>query len=287
MIQQLPDKRVYIEYGPTRMVLDVFVGEKRVPEIGIIAAERLVLEIDNLAQYMPQLRKMRAFSKVSDDFPSVLNKMITAVEKSGYEELNTLGAVAGSFSDLALEYVSGLGATRAIINNGGDLALNDLTGKDIKVGIPLDKDSSKEQLVLTINQEMNVHGICTSGIGGRSFTKGIAKAAVVLAEDSATADACATYIGNMTNVEDENIIRSLAEKIDSCTDIPGQMITLKVGHLSEKSKYKALLNGLDVAEALFKKSIIKGAVICIEDKIVKYPEDLNVKYEFIQATPSK
>jgi hypothetical protein len=278
MIQQLSDNRIFVDYGPTQMVIDVYAGGSRVPEIGIIAAERLILEIDKLAKYLPQLRKMRVYSNVSNDFPDVLNKMIVAVEKCGYDELNTLGAVAGSFSDMVLEYVLELGATRAIINNGGDIALNDLTGKDIKVGIPLYKDSNKGQLILTVTREMNVHGICTSGTGGRSFTKGIATAAVVLAQDSATADACATYIGNMTNVEDENIIRCLADEIDSGTDISGQMITLKVGRISEKNKHKALLNGLNIAEALYNKGIIKGAVICIEDKIVKFPEDLNVRF---------
>lgn len=278
MIQQLPDNRVFIDHGPTQMVLDVYVEDDRVPEIGIIAAERVVSEIEKLAEYMPQLRKMRAYSNVDDDLPSVLNKMITAVNKSGYEELNTLGAVAGSFSDIALESVLELGATRAIINNGGDIALNDLTGKDIKVGIPIYIDANHGQLVLNITREMNIHGICTSGIGGRSFTKGIATAAVVLAENAATADACATYIGNMTNVEDENIVRCLADEIDSGTDITGQMITLKVGQISEKNKYMALLNGLYVAEDLFKKGIIKGVVICVGEKIVKYPEDLNVDY---------
>lgn len=278
MIQQLPDNRVFIDHGPTQMVLDVYVEDDRVPEIGIIAAERVVSEIEKLAEYMPQLRKMRAYSNVDDDLPSVLNKMITAVNKSGYEELNTLGAVAGSFSDIALESVLELGATRAIINNGGDIALNDLTGKDIKVGIPIYIDANHGQLVLNITREMNIHGICTSGIGGRSFTKGIATAAVVLAENAATADACATYIGNMTNVEDENIVRCLADEIDSGTDITGQMITLKVGQISERNKYMALLNGLYVAEDLFKKGIIKGVVICVGEKIVKYPEDLNVDY---------
>lgn len=278
MIQQLPDNRVFIDHGPTQMVLDVYVEDDRVPEIGIIAAERVVSEIEKLAEYMPQLRKMRAYSNVDDDLPSVLNKMITAVNKSGYEELNTLGAVAGSFSDIALESALELGATRAIINNGGDIALNDLTGKDIKVGIPIYIDANHGQLVLNITREMNIHGICTSGIGGRSFTKGIATAAVVLAENAATADACATYIGNMTNVEDENIVRCLADEIDSGTDITGQMITLKVGQISEKNKYMALLNGLYVAEDLFIKGIIKGVVICIGEKIVKYPEDLNVDY---------
>lgn len=278
MIQQLPDNRVFIDHGPTQMVIDVYVGDERVPEIGVITAEHVISQLETLSVYMPQLSKMRAYTKTSDELPKVLNKMIVAVEKSGYEELNTLGAVAGSFSDIALEKALELGATRVIVNNGGDIALNDLTGKDVKVGIPLYSGINKKQLLLTVKSEMNVHGICTSGIGGRSFTKGIATVAVALAENAATADACATYLGNMTNVDDENIVRCMAEEIDTGTDIPGQLVTLKVGQISRKNKYKALFNGLSTAENLYKKGIIKGAIICIDNDIVKCPDDLNVRY---------
>jgi len=278
MFQQLPDNRVFIDHGPTQMVIDVYVGDERIPEIGVITAERVISQLEELAVYLPQLSKMRTYTKISDEFPKVLNKMIVAVEKSGYKELNTLGAVAGSFSDLALEYALELGGTRVIVNNGGDIALADLMGKDIKVGIPLYKDTVQGQLVLIITEEMKIRGICTSGIGGRSFTKGIATAAVALAENAATADACATYLGNMTNVDDENIVRCLAEEIDSGTDIPGQMVTLKVGQISERNKYKALYNGLSAAEDLYKRGIIRGAIICIGNDIVKCPDDLNVNY---------
>lgn len=278
MIQQLPDNRVFIDHGPTQMVIDVYVGDKRVPEIGVITAERVISQLEELAVYLPQLSKMRTYTKTSDEFPKVLNKMIVAVEKSGCQELNTLGAVAGSFSDLALEYALELGGTRVIVNNGGDLALIDLAGKDIKVGVPLYKDENKGQLVLTITKDMNIHGICTSGIGGRSFTKGIATAAVALGENAAIADACATYLGNMTNVDDENIVRCLAEEIDSGTDIPGQMVTLKVGQINDRNKYKALFNGLSAAEDLYKRGIISGAIICIGNDIVKFPDNLNVSF---------
>ena len=236
MIQQLPDNRVFINHGPTQMVIDVYIGDERVPEIGVTTAKRVISQLDELAAYLPQLSKMRTYTKTSEKFPKVLNKMIVAVEKSGYKELNTLGAVAGSFSDFAQEYALELGGTRVIVNNGGDIALTDLTGKEIKVGVPLYENVDMGQLVLTITKEMGIHGICTSGIGGRSFTKGIATAAVALAENAATADACATYLGNMTNVDDENIVRCMAEEIDTGTDIPGQLVTLKVGKISKKKQ---------------------------------------------------
>lgn len=277
MIEKLQDERIFINHGPIQMVIDAYVKGERKAEIGLEAGRHVLDQFNKLIQYIPPLKSMRAYTSTSSRFPEVLNKMIIAVEKSGYNELNTLGAVAGSFSDIALEKAVELGATRVIVNNGGDIACTDLEGKSIKVGIPYATKDEKRQLILEIAKDENIHGICTSGMGGRSFTKGIATAAVALASDAATADACATYLGNMTNVEDENIIRCLAEEIDSETDIKGQLITVKVNEISQEKKYRALLNGLNAAEDLYNRGIIEGAIICIEDIIVKCPESLKVE----------
>lgn len=274
MIQELEDKRIFINHGPIQMALDIKVGSTRNSEIGFLVAEHVIEQFDRLLVYMPQLKIMRAFQKTNEEYPKVLNKMITAVNKCGDKAINSLGAVAGSFSDIALEKALQLGATRAIINNGGDIAFKDIYGKPIKVGIPLNRNLSKTQLVMTITGDMNIAGVCTSGLGGRSFTKGIATASVALASDAATADACATSLGNMTNVEDGNVTRCFAEEIDSGTDIPGQIVTLNVGDISKKKTYEALLNGLNAAEKLYERDIIKGAVLCIKDSVVMIPENI-------------
>lgn len=274
MIQELEDKRVFINHGPIQMALDIKIDSKRCPELGFLTAEYVIEQFESLLTYMPELKAMRTFNKTNEEYPKVLNKMITAVNRCGDETINTLGAVAGSFSDTALEKALELGATRVIINNGGDIAFRDVSGEPIKVGIPLNRNLSKTQLVMEITEDMNIRGICTSGLGGRSFTKGIATAAVALASNAATADACATHLGNKTNVQDENITRCYAEEIDSGTDIPGQLVTLNVGNIGNKKIYKALFNGLNAAEKLYEKDIIKGAVLCISDNVIMIPENI-------------
>lgn len=278
MIELLRDNRIYINHGPTQMVIDAYVHNDKAPQIGIEAGKLVLEQLEQLATYYPELKRMKTFTKESDEFPAVLNKMICAVQKSGYEDLNTLGAVAGSFSDLALEEAIKLGATKVIINNGGDIALKDLSKNPVNVGIPFKDHNCDRELVLTITGDMNVGGICTSGFGGRSFTKGIANFVVALAENAAIADACATYLGNLTNVEDDNIIRCFAEQIDSGTDIAGQMVTVKVGYISETKQLQALYNGIKIAENLCNKEIIKGAIICVQDNIVKYPDNLKIDF---------
>ncbi|MBC2581976.1 UPF0280 family protein [Clostridium sp. DJ247] len=276
MIEVLSNGKVFVNYGPIQMVLDISVNNIKSPKLGTEVSKYVISEFNKLLEYMPLIKSRELVKTTNNNFPRVLHKMFSAVEKSGDNTLTPLAAVAGSFSDIALEKALELGATRVIINNGGDIALKDITGASIKVGIPLNTELNNTELILTITNESNIQGICTSGLGGRSFTKGIATAAVALGETAAIADACATYLGNETNVEADSITRCLAEDIDSETDIPGHLITLSVGELTEKDVYKALLNGLNKAENLHENNIIQGAVLCVKDSIVMVPDNIAV-----------
>jgi ApbE superfamily uncharacterized protein (UPF0280 family) len=276
MIGELQDKRIFLNHGPIQMALDIWAEDERVPSLAREVASYIISEFEKLAIYLPNLKKMGYYSEIDSSNPDVLNKMIASVNLLGDDDMNTLGAVAGSFSDIALEKALELGATRVIINNGGDIALKDLTGKKIKVGIPLG-NSSKSQVVINIGKDDGIGGICTSGMGGRSFTKGIATAAVVFAKSASIADSCATHVANMTDVEDDSILRCLAEEIDSGTDIPGRIVTLGIKGLSTRQKHIALLNGATAAEKLIARDVIKGSIICIEDYVVKVPDNLLVE----------
>ncbi|MFT8316534.1 MAG: UPF0280 family protein [Clostridium sp.] len=272
MVEILENQKVFINNGPIQMVLDISTGSEKTPELGLEVSKYVISEFNRLAEYIPYIKSNKVL-KINENKPSiVLEKMMNAVGRSGDKSLTPLAAVAGSFSDFALEKALELGATRVIINNGGDIALKDISGTPINVGIPL----NNAELVLTITYGSNIQGICTSGLGGRSFTKGIATAAVSLGETAAIADACATYMGNETNIEAEGIVRCYAEEIDSETDIPGHLVTLKVGDISEKNVYRALLNGLKKAEKLCNNNTIKGAILCVKDRIVMVPDNIAV-----------
>lgn len=275
MIKQLQDNRIFINYGPIQMAIDTYTNGERNIDIANKVAEYVVSHFEEVVSFIPNLKDMKFFKEPSNEYPTVMNKMIIAVEKVEDNHLNTLAAVAGSFSEVALEKALELGAHRVIINNGGDIALKDILDNAIKVGIPINK--TNKILTVDIDESTDITGVCTSGLGGRSFTKGIATSVVVMAKQASIADACATHLANMVNVEDDNIIRCLAEEIDSGTDIKGQLVTVKVGNISNTKKDIALYNGVEEAERLYKKGILLGAVLCIDDKIVKYPDNLNIK----------
>ena len=108
-------------------------------------------------------------------------------------------------------------------------------------------------------------GITTSGLGGRSFTRGIASAVTVLAENSSLADAASTAIANDCFVEDSSIIQVPAGQIDLNTDIAMVKVTVGVGVLNPAKKAQAVQNALSKANAfcppLQISSILTKAVI--------------------------
>ena len=57
--------------------------------------------------------------------------------------------------------------------------------------------------VIRLDGSQAAWGVTTSGVGGRSLTRGIASAVTVLAANASVADAAATAIGNACFVEDE------------------------------------------------------------------------------------
>ena len=173
--------------------------------------------------------------------------MIEATKKMEEQDLTPLAAVAGAASDVVADFMFSKGGTKIIVDNGGDIAIRLREGEVARVGVKTEIDANQPDYLISIDSAMGIGGVATSGLGGRSFTKGIASAATVLSETAAFSDAAATVIGNFTNVEDPNIMRSLAEKIYPDTDIGGEWVTIEVGELSqEKSKkhWKRSFKGL-------------------------------------------
>ena len=274
MMEILRDKRVFLDYGPIQMVLDLSVRGRRSPIKSRKVAERIIEEFENLVPWREKL-KNRAVVKAKD-MPTTAEKMINAASFFP-GELTPMAAVAGAFSDTALEVALETGADRVIINNGGDIALADTLGGTFNTALPL--KGSSELINISVDTA-RIRGICTSGLGGRGFTRGVASAAVVLASSSAVADACATYIGNFTCVESGNVLKCPAEELDVDTDIAGEEVTFKVGFLDKKEIYRALLNGLKPAERLYEQGIIEGVLLQVSGETAVFPEELAQKVAF-------
>lgn len=273
MIELMRDERVFVNHGPIQMTIDVSNGRRRYNKLGQQVAYDVIAQFEEMLGYMDIVKGLDMNCEIKEEYPEVLVKMIKAVKAVGDISFTPLAAVAGSFSEYALEKAISYGAGRIIINNGGDIALKDMEGNSINVGIPLENNLNGKKLVFKVDSSSCIEGICTSGFGGRSFTKGIADKAVALSIKASIADVCATFMANETNIDDENIVRALAEEIDSVTDIKGHVVTLKIGKLTKEKRQKALINGYSVAEKLYADNLIKRGAIILGEDILLIPDN--------------
>ncbi len=266
-IQLLSSGGVLLDYGPMHMFISVFEEGKPLIILAEEGAHFAMGVLEDLARFLPVIKKKSEGLKLKDAFPEVVRKMIESTNKMGEPDLTPLAAVAGTASDAVADFIFSKGGTKIIVDNGGDIAIRLREGEIAKVGIKTEIDAKRPSYIISIEPTLDIGGIATSGLGGRSFTKGIASAATVLARTASLADSAATVIGNFTNVEDANIARSRAEEIYPDTDIPGEWVTTRVGELSQEKIEEALINGLSKAGSICQKGLIHGALIAVQGQV--------------------
>lgn len=266
-IQILSNRTVFVEYGPMRMFISAFENGMPLVDLAKEGGRLAIRVLEDLARFLLVIKKKAQELEVEKTFPDVVRRMIEATKKMGEPDLTPLAAVAGTASDVVADFMISQGGTKIIVDNGGDIAIRLREGEVARVGVKTDIHAELPAYLIPIDFSMGVGGVATSGLGGRSFTKGIASAATVLSESASLSDAAATVIGNFTNVEDPSITRSLAERIYPDTDIIGEWVTTKVGRLSQEKIEEALKNGLSKAYSICQKGLIKGALVTVQGKV--------------------
>jgi len=273
-VQVLLDGSVLVDYGPMHMFISVFENGKPLVQLAKEGASLAIQVLEDLARFLPVIKKKSKELEIEKTFPDVVRRMIEATKEMEEPDLTPLAAVAGTASDVVADFLFGKGGTKIIVDNGGDIAIR-LREKGIAtVGVKTEIDARYPTYLISIDSNMGIGGVATSGLGGRSFTKGIASAVTVLSGTASFSDTAATVIGNFTNVEDPNIVRNLAEEIYPDTDIAGEWVTLKVGKLSQEKIEEAVNRGLSKAYSIFQKGLIKGALIALQGKVV-WTDSLN------------
>jgi hypothetical protein len=126
------------------------------------------------------------------DPPEIVRRMLDASSAAG---VGPMAAVAGVIADLAVEAMVEAGASYAIVDNGGDIAL--ASDRDVIVGI-YGGAAPFNDLAFRIKPSRFL-GICTSSASvGPSISFGTADVACVVAETACLADAAASTLGNLS-----------------------------------------------------------------------------------------
>jgi len=265
-IQWLDGGRILAECGPMRLVIAASVGSIPQRELGVRAAEEAFVLLERVARRRRLLS--RPYRAVPDDVDNFLaRKMIRSVLAVD-DTLTPMAAVAGTLADGVAAFLSRRGMTRVIVNNGGDVAIRTGSGESVNVGIRPDLTEGAITDMLTLGDERPAWGVATSGLEGRSLTRGVASAATIVAGSASLADAAATCVANASYVEDDTVIQRPAEELDEQTDIPGIAVTIQAGPFTEEKKDKALSGAMKKAEVLISKGLIFGAYIVVDGKVM-------------------
>ena len=253
-----------VSSGPLHMTVNV--SGRGIP-LSDLARSGAMYALEILKQQADLLSviKARVFDlSMNEIYPKAVNRMISAVSSMNDPSLTPLAAVAGVTSDMVADYVARDGATKIIVNNGGDIAIRLREGEMATVGLRLNLTRPDYEYLALIDRDC---GICTSGIGGRSFTLGVADGVTVLAREAAIADAAATFLGNKTVVASPKVNRVLAESVYPDTDLVGVEVTHSVSALSQEEIDTAMNAGKSETLRLMEKGLIYGAVISVKDHV--------------------
>ncbi len=152
-----------------------------------------------------------------------IERMSTAAAAAG---VGPMASVAGTVAWEAVEAMASAGASLALADNGGDIAM--VCDRTVTVGIH--SGGPLAGLGLSIPPRSEVLGICSSSARvGPSISLGESHVCTVISEDVSLADACATSLGNMVRNDDED---HLKECLQSVLDIPG--IIAAMANVGEK-----------------------------------------------------
>lgn len=277
VLQILKPGKFYLDYGPMQMTLEAFKQDESMDDEIRSAAVYACKLLQELSQCLKLARIPAVLIKQTGGIPRILQNMIAAAVNCQDSSLTPMAAVAGAIADEVADYLVRFGATRVIINNGGDIALRITDDSIVRVGITSAIDVPSPDYVLEIDGRSGIGGIATSGLGGRGLTKGIASAAVCLAADGRTADACATVVANSTYHPHPGIKQVPAEELEPLTDISGQLVTFSVEGVDSETYQKALHQGMTKAGQFISQKLLLGAVLFTGGYMACEPAELKTK----------
>ena len=263
-------KGVLAENGPMHMTIQARRHGQPHHDLAMEAARFAFACLEKVAMYRDHLmrRDPQVLFYLKEKEASVPLAMVQSVLALDEPDLTPMAAVAGSMADAVADWLFQRGMTRVIVDNGGDIAIRLSDTETARVGIRTDLRSPLITHVMTLDARRSSWGVNTSGLGGRSLTRGIASAVTVVANTSSLADAAATALANACFSEHEEILQMPARFLDTCTDIPDIPVTVKVGPLNPEIYEDARSRALERAEYYAEQGVILGSLITAGGKNV-------------------
>lgn len=134
----------------------------------------------------------------SESLSPIVLKMYKASEKA---DVGPMACVAGTISEMSLNYLIDNGSKCSIVENGGDIAI--INNQEVLCGIYSNNDILGNNIAFKIKSRKKPLGICTSsGKIGHSISFGSSDSVSVISKSSSIADGLATRIANEVKGQD-------------------------------------------------------------------------------------
>lgn len=171
------------------------------------------LETNNLKQYIFKIRQdLKRYIQKNQDFLLSLeplkynNENLSPIISKMYEsskcaDVGPMACVAGTISEMSLDYLMENGSVYSIVENGGDIAL--VNDTKVLCGIYSNNEILGNNIAFEIKERKRPLGICTSsGKIGHSISFGESDSVTVISKSPSMADGLATRIANEVTGED-------------------------------------------------------------------------------------
>ena len=194
-------------------------------EIGLEETHiRLTTDIDgyDLKRYIHSLRRdLKNHIFIHNDFSNALSPLeapdedlpdivMRMYESSGFADVGPMACVAGTISEMSLEYLMVKGSNHSIVENGGDIAL--VNDRKLLCGIYSNNEILGNDIAFEIRKRSKPLGICTSSAKiGHSISFGDADSVTVIGRSASICDGLATRIANdvVGNTSEDKVSNAL------------------------------------------------------------------------------
>ena len=257
--------RLRLLHGPIDLILDLSGPAAEVAAAEAAARRAFTGLLETLVAELALLRTGVTPASPDPDGP-VARRMMAAVRPHAALFVTPMAAVAGAVADHMLVAIrDAADLRRAMVNNGGDIALHLAPGQGCRIGIHDHVHFGRLAGVVGIAAADGIGGIATSGWRGRSHSLGIADAVTVLAATAAEADAAATMVANAVDLPGSPLVaRRPARELAPDSDLGDRPVTIDVGPLPPAEAARALDRGAAHARSLLDRGLIRAAFLVLD-----------------------
>ena len=127
-----------------------------------------------------------------DEVPDIVFRMYGSSERA---DVGPMACVAGTISEMSLDYLMNNDSSFSIVENGGDIAL--VNDRKVLCGIYSNNEILGNEMAFEIKRRSKPLGICTSSAKiGHSISFGGADSVTVIGKSASVCDGLATRIAN-------------------------------------------------------------------------------------------